>query len=384
MPAIPLHWDIFCAVVDNYGDVGVAWRLARQLAREHALAVRLFVDNMPALARLAPGIEVSADAQCAHGVDVRRWAGAQSDLVEEPGDAVIEAFGCGLPPTYLARLAARAPPPVWVNLEYLSAESWIEGCHRLASRHPTLPLTRYFFFPGFTAQSGGLPRERDLLDRRDRFRADSRERDALWRRLGVPAPAPETRIVSLFCYPNLALPSLLDAWAQEEVPLLCLVPEGVASAALARWTGGVALDAGTQLKRGRLALAGIPFVSQEDYDRLLWACDVNFVRGEDSFVRAQWAGRPMVWHAYPQAGNAHRLKLDAFLGRYTLALPAEPAEALRNISTAWNAGNGAGSLWPRFAAVLPALSAHAEAWAHGLAQQPDLATTLVRFCADRV
>ncbi|WP_187492385.1 elongation factor P maturation arginine rhamnosyltransferase EarP, partial [Pantoea agglomerans] len=22
-------WDIFCTVVDNYGDIGVTWRLAR-------------------------------------------------------------------------------------------------------------------------------------------------------------------------------------------------------------------------------------------------------------------------------------------------------------------------------------------------------------------
>ena len=24
-------WDIFCSVVDNFGDIGVTWRLARQL-----------------------------------------------------------------------------------------------------------------------------------------------------------------------------------------------------------------------------------------------------------------------------------------------------------------------------------------------------------------
>jgi uncharacterized repeat protein (TIGR03837 family) len=384
MPAIPLHWDIFCTVVDNYGDIGVAWRLARQLAREHDLAVRLFVDNVPALSRLAPEIDVAADAQRAQGVDVRRWAGAQSDLAEEPQDVVIEAFGCGLPAAYLARMVVRRPPPVWVNLEYLSAESWIEGCHGLASRHPTLPLTRYFFFPGFTAQSGGLLRERDLLDRRDRFGADPEERDGVWRRLGVAAPAPETQLVSLFCYPDADLASLLDAWAQGDTSLLCVVPEGVASAALARWTGGVALDAGKRFTRGPLALAGVPFVAQDDYDRLLWACEINFVRGEDSFVRAQWAGRPMIWHAYPQAENAHRLKLDAFLERYALALPAEPAEALRDMSTAWNAGSDSAAVWQRFVAALPALSAHAQAWAGALAQHRDLADTLVKFCADRV
>ena len=174
MPLPAPRWDIFCTVVDNFGDVGIAWRLARQLAGEHAIAARLFVDDMPALARLAPEIDAAMSEQCARGVDVLRWSGAKVDLAAVSGEVVVEAFGCGLPPAYLAAMAARGRAPVWINLEYLSAESWIEGCHGLASRHPTLPLTRYFFFPGFTAQSGGLLRERDLFLRRDRFRADCR------------------------------------------------------------------------------------------------------------------------------------------------------------------------------------------------------------------
>jgi hypothetical protein len=28
MPAMQLHWDIFCRVIDNFGDIGVCWRLA--------------------------------------------------------------------------------------------------------------------------------------------------------------------------------------------------------------------------------------------------------------------------------------------------------------------------------------------------------------------
>lgn len=384
MPATPLRWDIFCTVVDNYGDVGVAWRLARQLAREHSLAVRLFVDAMPAIARLEPAIDMTAEEQRVQGVDVRRWTGAQAPLAAEPADVVIEAFGCGLPATYLAKMMALGVAPVWVNLEYLSAESWIEGCHGMGSRHPRLPLTRYFFFPGFTARSGGLLRERDLFDRRDRFRADPGAREALWRKLGLAAPAPGIRIVSLFCYRDAPLASLLDAWTQGDRLLLCVVPEGVASAAIARWTGGVALDAGGRFSRGKLTLAGVPFVAQDDYDEVLWACDANFVRGEDSFVRAQWSGRSVIWQAYPQAENSHRLKLDAFLARYTLGLAAEPAAALRSFSTAWNGGGNAGAEWQRFSAAIEPLRAHGEPWAQGLAGQRDLAAGLVKFCADRL
>jgi len=384
MPASAARWDIFCTVVDNYGDVGVAWRLARQLAGEHTLAVRLFVDDMHALARLAPEIDAATSEQRARGVDVRRWGGAKGDLAADPSEVVVEAFGCGLPPAYLGAMAARGRPPVWINLEYLSAESWIEGCHGLASRHATLPLTRYFFFPGFTAKSGGLLRERDLIIRRDRFRTAPRAREVLWRALGIAAPATEALVVSLFCYPNAPLPSLLDAWVESDQPMLCIVPEGTASAVIERWTGGAGLHAGKRFGRGRLTLATVPFVDQDDYDELLWACDVNFVRGEDSFVRAQWAARPLVWHVYPQTENAHRLKLDAFLARYGAALPPDPAAALRSHASAWNGEGDAGATWQQFAAALPALRRHAESWASALAVQSDLAEGLVKFCADRV
>jgi hypothetical protein len=81
----------------------------------------------------------------------------------------------------------------------------------------------------------------------------------------------------------------------------------------------------------------VPFVSQDDYDRLLWLADLNFVRGEDSFVRAQWAEQPFVWQIYPQADNAHLEKLDAALALYLAPLPDTTREAVRHFWHAWNA-----------------------------------------------
>ncbi len=379
MPPVKKHWDIFCCVVDNYGDVGVAWRLARQLADEHAIAVRLFVDNPVALRRIAPN-----DAP---GVDVRPWAGPSggfSNADAVPGDVVIEAFGCGLPSAYLDAMGAQASQPIWINLEYLSAETWIEGSHGLASRQPQRPLTRHFYFPGFTVRTGGLLRERCLFARRDAFRADPVARSALWRTLRIDAPAPGTLMLSLFCYPNPALPSLLDAWASGDTPIVCVVPEGVANIELDAWAGSATRQSGQTTRHGSLALAGIPFVAQEDYDRLLWACDLNFVRGEDSFVRAQWAARPLVWHCYPQAENAHLAKLEAFLLRYGTGLAPEVAAAHSAFANAWNRGPASAPAWRAFANAIPALTRHAQAWAGSLAAKTDLATGLVEFAKNRV
>ena len=378
------RWDIFCAVVDNYGDAGIAWRLARMLATEHALPVRRYIDALPTLARLAPAVDAARERQRCDGVEICAWHGARSDLPRaRPGAVVIEAFGCGLPPSYLRAMAARERPPVWINLEYLSAEKWIEDCHGLASRQPTLPLTRYFFFPGFTPASGGLLRERDLIARRDAFRGDRAARAALWRTLGVE-PREGVATASLFCYPHATMTALLDAWSTGEAPILCIAPQGIADSALERWAGRAASAPGRPASRGNLTLARVPFVSQDDYDRVLWACDLNFVRGEDSFVRAQWAGRPLFWHVYPQPEDAHRLKLDAFLERYAAGLATEVRSALAAFSRAWNGDGDVGRTWSGVQAVRGAVAGHAKAWAEALVRLPDLASTLVKFCLDRI
>jgi uncharacterized repeat protein (TIGR03837 family) len=231
-------------------------------------------------------------------------------------------------------------------------------------------------------------RERELFTRRDAFRADGAAQNAFWSELGVTHPADEGIVVSLFCYPGTPVSSLLDAWASGDRPVVCLVPEGVATSALDRWADGTARSRGLAIARGELLVARIPFLAQQDYDRLLWVSDLNFVRGEDSFVRAQWAARPFVWNAYPQSANAHAPKLDAFLDRYEADLATRTAAALRSFSMAWNSvaasGPDVGAGWPALVEALPALDERASAWAQALARQTDLASALVKFAADRV
>jgi uncharacterized repeat protein (TIGR03837 family) len=379
------RWDIFCKVVDNFGDAGVAWRLARVLAREHSLPVRLWIDDPRSLARIAPGVDTARDAQCVDGIDIRVWRATWTAAT--PAGVVVEAFGCGLPDDYVAAMAETPVPPVWFVLEYLSAEPWIDGAHGLPSPHLRLALSRRFWFPGFTDESGGLLRERGLFQARDAFGRESGGRAAFWSSLSVPAHSSADCRVSLFCYPNPALPALLDAWADGDDPVSCVIPEGVAAGALDAWTAGNVPHVGRPYARGRVALHAIPFLSQDDYDRLLWACDVNFVRGEDSFVRAQWAARPFVWHIYPQAEDAHLRKLDAFVRRYAAAQDAESAAAVQRMFHAWNGAGGAdeiGAAWEGFATRRFPLERHGNAWSAQLAALPELAAGLVKAASDRL
>jgi uncharacterized repeat protein (TIGR03837 family) len=331
-----LRWDVFCQVIDNHGDLGVCWRLASQLAA-CGQQVRLWVDDASALAWMAPGATQGRFA----GIQVLPWT--QPLSASMPPDALaslpladvwIEAFGCEIAPELIAsqrRLALETGQnspknPVWINLEYLSAESYVERCHGLPS--PVMHgagqgLTRHFFYPGFTPRTGGLLRESDLADRQSQS-----DRHAWLARLGIEDHG--ERLVSLFCYEPPALGAWLAQWQADPQPTRLLVTAGRATravqACLQNQNGRTPASNG----HGQLSISYLPALTQIDFDTLLWHCDLNFVRGEDSLVRALWAGRPFVWQIYPQDDGAHAPKLDAFLD--WLDAPA----SLREFHRFWN------------------------------------------------
>ena len=374
-----MRWDLFCSVVDNLGDVGVCWRLARQLAAEHAADVRLWIDDLAIFQRLAPTLDVDAMAQKLGDIEVRAWK--TPFPLAEPADVVVETFGCELPAAYVEAMARRARVPVWINLEYLSAESWVDGCHGLPSPHPRLPLIRYFFFPGFTAKTGGVLIERGLIRRRQLFQQDAAAMSRFLHGLGVRPETDQEVLVSLFCYPHAPFKTFLETCAAGTRPIR-LVTFAHTPGAGALTAFGVARG----LRRGALAGEILPFLSQDDYDRVLWACDWNFVRGEDSFVRAQLAARPLVWQAYPQAGNAHGIKLQAFLDRYS-GSAGSPPPTLDALWQSWNGlapADGLAAAWTECMENRKRLQSAAGKWPAHLDGLGDLAGNLAQFCAERV
>jgi uncharacterized repeat protein (TIGR03837 family) len=332
-----LRWDLFCRVIDNFGDAGVCWRLAAQLAAQGE-RVRLVIDDAAPLAWMAPG--------GAPGVEVLPWPGPEPGS-RPPGDVVIEAFGCDPPTPFVAAMRAAAPRPVWINLEYLSAESYVERSHGLPSPQPG-GLTKWFYFPGFTPRTGGLLREAGLAAARDAFDA------AAWlAAAGVATRAGERR-VSLFCYAHPMLDALADRLAAE--PTLLLLTPGL----------DVAPRPGLRVHR-------LPWLSQADFDRLLWSCELNFVRGEDSLVRALWAGSPFVWQAYPQHDGAHHAKVEAMLAEH-----AAPAA----VAALWRAWNGMAAWPPAWPDAAPWRAASA-AWRARQLARPGLVAQLRAFVQQR-
>lgn len=375
-------WDIFCSVVDNFGDIGVCWRLARRLSAGLGQQVRLWVDDLASFKRLMASVDVSLETQRIEDVDVRHWREQIPDVA--PAQIVVEGFGVRLPERFIEAMAEMSPAPVWINLEYLSAETWVDEHHCLPSPHPRLPLTKYFFFPGFGRATGGVLIEDRLFADRNALQSDTGGARRLRSEIGVSAGYDERTWISLFCYESAALPSLIEAWAADARGIACIVADGFARTQIER-IAGRPLRQGAPVEIGNLSLHPIPFLNLEQYDRLLWSCDLNFVRGEDSFVRAQLAARPLIWQAYPQENEAHLVKTAAFRERYVQALSAADAGAYAALFDVWNRqGRECGMAWPEFARRLPGFQANAGQWAAKLAENGDLAANLVRFCEDRL
>ncbi|WP_338508608.1 elongation factor P maturation arginine rhamnosyltransferase EarP [Pseudomonas poae] len=369
------RWDIFCSVVDNYGDIGVTWRLARQLVAEHGCDMRLWVDDLRAFERMCPEVDVQLSQQWQAGVDVRHWPADWP--ATSAADVVIAAFACQLPPDYMEAMAACARTPLWMNLDYLSAEDWVVGCHRLPSVK-FKGVQKYFFFPGFRPGTGGLLREAGLLVQRQAFQQDAAARESFLQDMGVFAAA-DARLISLFAYENAGLAGWLDVLSTDGRATHLLVPQGRILGDVQRWLGVEGLAVGAVHQRGALTVQVLPFVPQAHYDRLLWCCDFNAVRGEDSFVRAQWAGRPLLWHIYRQDEDIHLDKLDAFLALYTAALSPAARAALITLWQVWNTEGDMAQAWKKLLEHWPEVSRHAESWCLEQGLQADLATALVQF-----
>jgi len=369
-PSAPLQWDIFCRVIDNFGDIGVCWRLSADLAAR-GQQVRLWVDDASALAWLAP--------QGCPGVQVRAWGGLLAPH-EAPTQVLVEAFGCEVAPEFIADSArvskAAGQEYLWINLEYLSAEGYVERCHRLPSpvrQGAALGGVKWFFYPGFTPATGGLLREPGLLDRQARFDGPA------WRAARCPGPpaVPNERWISLFCYEPAALPALLAQCARQPTRLLATPGRATAATQSALQDMDKNGLQGTPDKRGQLSISYLDPCPQPAFDEMLWGCDLNLVRGEDSLVRALWAGRPLVWQIYPQHDNAHHDKLHAFLD--WLHAPA----SLRRFHAAWNGLEGAPPLHIPDDDALAEWTGCVQAARTRLLAQDDLVTQILGFVREK-
>jgi uncharacterized repeat protein (TIGR03837 family) len=366
------QWHIFCTVIDNYGDIGTTWRLARQLTHEHQQQVTLFVDDLNALAPLAPETDTTAICQTLHGITVQHWTNALPDI--QPAPVVIEAFACTLPERYRAEMVKNGSK--CINLEYFSCEDWVAGCHGLPS-YQSDGLKKWFFFPGISAQTGGLLREKNLLAEKNAFCANPQAQNDWCHQWQIPIPQANSLKLSLFGYENNALPDCLAQLSEQPHLVDAYCPAGKLRSSAQPLFPTQSLETGTTLTLGKLRLHLIPFLPQDQFDRLLWLCDLNFVRGEESLTRAIWAGKPFVWHIYPTDDGAHWDKLNAFLDEY--AMPP----TLAQLNQEWNRQKLSADTLQNCLNNNPQLTQLSRNKVHQLSQQDDLCSQLIAFVQNK-
>ena len=373
------RWDIFCKIVDNYGDIGICWRLSQQLAHEHHLQVRLFIDDMTTAKKIVTALDCAKKSQMINGVEICVWPTYEYNTETKPSDVVLETFSCELPDFYVQQMLLENS--IWINLEYLSAESWVSDFHAKPSPHPTLAITKHYFFPGFKNDTGGLIRETNLMAERTAFINSKAKQEAFWRELDIADDLGNDAIkISLFCYPQANIANLMLALESANQPIHLFTQFNSSITANIDTLADFNNKNSKKICKGNLTIHLLPFLSQADYDHLLWACDLNFVRGEDSWVRAIWAEKPFIWQPYIQTDDTHIKKLNAFLDLYLNQATPEIKAVLIESQLAWSkASTSTLAPFTRLINHIPDLFAYAKQQTNKLVMQPDLATKLVIF-----
>lgn len=283
--------DIFCEVIDNYGDVGVAYRLVREFKRfEPQKKIRLIIDRLD---------EINLIRKNEDKIEIIEYSSIDDKI--EAAELIVECFGCNIPKIYMEK--AYYNSKILINLEYFSSEDWIEDFHLQESILGKGSLRKFFFMPGISLKSGGLLIDKDFIERKNKVQQN---RDFYLKKYKLSGNY--DLIGSIFSYEKdfSKLVSYLEKTGKNV--LLLIMSEKTQKSFIKYFDN--------KHKYDKINFVKLPFYPYDEYEEILSLCDFNFVRGEDSFARALLLGKPFLWHIYPQTENTHLIKLNSFLDKY--------------------------------------------------------------------
>lgn len=300
---------VLCKVVDNFGDIGVVFRLCRALSElKKNLEIRLVVSNLDSFAKISKGIDSTKTFQEFRGWKVFDWndsALCKKEFSKNPPEFILECFQCGRP-EWLEELLFSPQFNLnvqIVNVEYLTAESWADDFHLLKSGTRSAKIKKINFMPGFTKKTGGLILDKNFMRcLSEKKFALNLVKQNLYKKI-LSEDFSDSFKILIFSYPKN-----FDflASAIKEFSFLKKIIVFVAS-------GAGADSAKISLKKFKVDFVCLPFMQQEVWDAFLSLMDFSFVRGEDSFSRCCLFGNPFIWNIYPQEEEFHIVKLNAFL-----------------------------------------------------------------------
>lgn len=303
--------DIFCNVIDNFGDIGFSLRLARDLTL-HDLTICLYCDNIQTVKKIANKSDLLNPR-----LSIIPWPESASSYT--PSDTVIEAFSCRLPHEISKKI--KNNKSLVIQLDYLTAEKFAEDCHGLSSSSDG--SRSFSYFPGFTDKTGGIICE-------DSFRNKIQNTKTI-----IPSSSCS---ISLFCYKTANLEPILKWLSKSKMTFIFNVFEGQPWQLISNIFGKDYKFQNT-IQDGKFSFRYTPMSDQISYDTALLNHNLNFVRGEDSIVRAMLSGRPFIWNIYPQDAGTHIKKLNSFFDFAKNVCGSDLVEPVRCLNLIYN-GHG--------------------------------------------
>lgn len=305
--------DIFCEIIDNYGDIGVVYRTAKELQKIFPKSkIRAFLNKLDEFKKINSQV-LDLPSQNIDGIEYITFDYLRDNANELlTAQVIIEAFGCQIPEEYME--IAYDNSELLINLEYLSAEDWIEDFHLQSSPLGRGKLKKVFFMPGFTEKSGGVIADSNYLERIQRVLEN---KEFYEKKYLSDIEDRENKIVgTLFSYEKNFTPLLEDLKKLDKDVVILAMGEKTQDSLRKILKNFSIEDFRNSLKYGKIEIRFLNFLNQEEYEELINIVDFNFVRGEDSFIRAVLTGKPYMWHVYCQEEYAHMDKIEGFLDKY--------------------------------------------------------------------
>ena len=291
---------ILCKVVDNFGVIGVTFRMASHLKKINpSNTVNLIVDNLEAFKKIYSQVDASKKYQIVNGINVYDWnafdlcyASFSNDkekavLSSERLGVILECFQCGRP-GWLEKILFEDELEKTVHIimiDYLTAEAYAEDFHLLKSLTRRAKVQKVNFMPGFTDKTGGL-----IID------------DGWKEAVSYNKDGP----VLFFTY-DKDFSGVVRALKKSRFTTI-LLAQGKGKASFEKaWNENI------KNENHPVKLEVLDYLDLYEWDEMLKKCSVLFIRGEETLSRSCLSGIPFIWHAYPQSDEYQLVKVQALL-----------------------------------------------------------------------
>lgn len=306
-----MNISVLCKVVDNFGDIGVGWRLCKSINNEQLTMnnndkVQLIVDDLCAFNKIDDRVKTDCTFQVIDGIEIYDWKDEElchkvfSENDGEKLSIILELFQCGRP-AWMEKILFEEKLERTVHIimiDYLTAEKYAEDFHLLESLTRSKKVQKVNFMPGFTEKTGGL-----IIDEQWKTLAEydcngpvlvfTYERN--WSGLVNGIVESNHKNTKVFVAQGRGKQSFVQAWEKQN------------------------------------NLEELPYLNQPEWDKMMKTCSVLFIRGEESMSRACLSGIPFVWHAYPQSEEYQLVKVNALLERMERHFESADFEIIKNV-----------------------------------------------------